>query len=82
MPSANDQLAALQRIAAFSARLREHELGEWHTGEGIARACCIRCRAELRLYYSPIQPEMDGAALESLCGGGEVDGSGDADWAA
>jgi len=32
MHSATDQLAALQRIAVFSAGLREYKEGEWHTG--------------------------------------------------
>jgi hypothetical protein len=62
-----DQLEALQRIAAFSAKVRGHELGEWLVGENFAQAACIRCQAELRVYYSPIQPEMDGAALNAPC---------------
>jgi len=73
MSSIAGQLAALKRIAEFSARLRGHELGEWHTGEGFAQASCIRCRAELRVYHSVIQPEMDGTALESLCSKGDVE---------
>ena len=62
-----DQFAALERIAAFSAKVRGHELGEWHRGEGFAQANCVRCRAELRVYCSPIQPEMEGAALNARC---------------
>jgi hypothetical protein len=62
------QIIALQRIAAFSARLRGHDIGEWQTGEEFASASCIRCRAELRVYYWPLQPEMDGTALDSQCG--------------
>ena len=62
-----DQLAALERIAAFSAKLRGHELGEWCTGEGFATASCIRCGVDLRVYGSLVQPEMDGAALDNQC---------------
>ena len=61
------QLDALQRIAAFSAKLRGHELGVWHTSEGCSQARCNLCRAELRVYFLALQPEMDGAAIERLC---------------
>jgi hypothetical protein len=61
------QLAALKRIAVFSARVRGHELDEWHPGEGWAAARCVRCGRELRVNFSLIQPEMDGAALEHEC---------------
>jgi len=61
------QLAAAQRIAAFSATLRGHELGEWRTGAGVARASCTHCGAELRVYFPALQPEMDGPALEDAC---------------
>jgi hypothetical protein len=64
----SDQLTVLQRIAAFSARLRGHELGEWSTGDGFASARCTLCGAELRVYRSLVQPEMDGAAIDRLCG--------------
>jgi hypothetical protein len=73
LPSMARQIAALQRIAAFSARVRGHDLGEWQTGEEFASASCIRCRAEVRVYYSPIQPEMDGAALNRQCGQGAAE---------
>ena len=59
---------ALQRIAAFSAKLRGHELGEWHRSEGFAQATCVRCRAELVVYNSLVQPEMDGPVLDQQCG--------------
>lgn len=62
-----DQLTALRRIAAFSAALRGHELGEWHTSDNFALASCIRCGAELRVYFPAIQPDMDGRALEQAC---------------
>ena len=61
------QLAALQRMAAFSAKVRGHELGEWQAGDGTASASCLRCGAGLRVYYSVLQPDMDGAALHCLC---------------
>jgi hypothetical protein len=63
-----DHLEDLQRIAAFSAKLRGHELVEWRAGEGFAQAACILCRAELRVYSSLAQPDMDGPALDGLCG--------------
>ena len=66
----SEQLTALQRIAVFSARLRGHELATWTAGEACASARCIRCGAEVRVYLSLIQPEMDGAALDCLCGEG------------
>jgi hypothetical protein len=62
------QLAALQRIAAFSAEVRGHRLGEWQTGEGCALANCIQCGAELRVYFPALQPEIDGPALDGECG--------------
>jgi len=61
------QLAALQRIAAFSATVRGHELGEWHTRKGCSSTHCIRCRAQLRVRFPAIQPEVDGTAVERLC---------------
>jgi len=61
------QLAALQRIAAFSASVRGHELGEWRMAEHFAQASCKHCGAELRVYVSTFQPEMDGATLEQTC---------------
>ena len=67
MPSANDQLAALQRIAVFSARLRGHELGKWRGGEGSATARCVRCGRQLQVHFSLIQPGMDGPALTNEC---------------
>ena len=61
------QLAALRRIAAFSAAVRGHGLGEWQTGEGFALAKCIQCGAELRVYFPALEPEMDGPALDYEC---------------
>jgi len=67
MHSITDQLTALQRIAAFSASLRGHELGEWRTGEGLARASCVHCGREVRVYCSLIQPDVDGLGLGDAC---------------
>jgi hypothetical protein len=61
------QFAALRRIAAFSAELRGHQLGEWHANEDFAVASCVQCGAELRTYFPALQPEMDGPALEHEC---------------
>jgi len=63
-----NQLAALKHIAGFSAAVRGHELGEWRTGERSALATCIRCGADVRVYFPALQPEMDGPSLEHLCG--------------
>jgi len=63
----NRQVAALQRIAVFSAALRGHELGKWVTGEDFAQSGCIRCGAESRVYFPALQPEMYGSALEQEC---------------
>jgi len=61
------QLVASQRIAAFSAKVRGHELGEWSAGEDLALASCIQCGAQLRVYFPALQPEMDGPALDQEC---------------
>ena len=68
-----DQLAALRRIALFSAGLRGHTVGEWRMGESFTQANCVRCGAGLRVYFPVIQPEMDGAALEQECTPGAVE---------
>lgn len=72
MHSMADHLAALERIAAFSARLRGHELGNWRTREGTGQASCVRCGRKLEVYWSPFQPDMDGPALDDRCGNGAV----------
>jgi hypothetical protein len=61
------QLTALQRIAAFSAKVRGHDLGAWDTREGCSRSRCIRCGGALNVYFPVLQPELEGAAVESLC---------------
>jgi len=62
-----EQMAALQRIATFSAAVRGHELAEWRISDGTARATCVRCGADLRVYFPAFQPEMDGPVLDQLC---------------
>ena len=63
-----DEWKTMQRMAVFSAKLRGHELGDMRAGNGFARATCIRCQAELRVYTSLFQPDMDGTVLDRLCG--------------
>jgi len=67
MNSMTDQLASLQRIADFSARLRGHNPGAWRASEDSAVASCIHCGRELRIYCSLIEPDIDGSALEDYC---------------
>jgi hypothetical protein len=67
MHSITDQLAALERIAIFSARLRGHEPGAWRNDEVLAFASCVHCGRELRVYCSPLQPDIDGLGLEDGC---------------
>lgn len=67
MHSITDQLAALERIAVFSARLRGHELGPWRNDDVLAVASCVHCGRELRVYRSPLQPDIDGLGLEDGC---------------
>jgi len=71
-PETVDQLAALRRIALFSAALRGHKVGGWRIGESFAEASCVQCGAGLRVYFPVIQPEMDGSALERECTPGAV----------
>jgi hypothetical protein len=66
-PGVATQLAVLQRIAAYSAAVRGHELGAWCVGDGCASARCTRCSAELCVYFPALQPEMDGLALDRTC---------------
>ena len=62
------QLVALQRIAAYSAEVRGHKLGEWRTGDNFAMASCVRCGAALQVHFPALQPEIDGQAIEHFCG--------------
>jgi hypothetical protein len=68
MLSVVNPLTALKHIAAFSAGLRGHELENWEPGERFALATCIRCKAQVRVYYSPLQPEVAGDAITCKCG--------------
>ena len=61
------QFAILQRIAAFSAAVRGHELGDWEAGEDFVLATCVQCGATLRVHCPVFQPDMNGAALERSC---------------
>jgi hypothetical protein len=63
----SDQIAVLQRIAAFAAKVRGHALGKWRTEGGFAVASCIQCGRQLTVYRSAIEPEMDGDALACEC---------------
>jgi hypothetical protein len=67
MPIMDGQLAIAQRIAAFSARLRGHELGVWRDEQDHSRANCIHCGAEARVYSSLYEPDAGGAALLAGC---------------
>jgi hypothetical protein len=62
-----DQLANLQRIAAFSAGLRGHQLGLWWSCEDSATACCSKCGRSVTVYVSLMLPDMDGTALAEDC---------------
>ena len=64
-----DQILAFDRIATRAAVVRGHKLGDWRMKDGIAAATCVRCGRELVVYYSPIQPDMDGPALRYSCKG-------------
>ena len=63
----SDQIAVLQRIAVFAAKVRGHALGKWRMGDGFAVASCIQCGREIAVYRSAIEPEMDGEALAWQC---------------
>jgi hypothetical protein len=62
------QLAALQRIAAFSAKVRGHHLTAWKIHDYSATAACSKCGRSVTVYPSVMEPEMDGPALSEQCG--------------
>jgi len=62
-----DQIFALDRIAVIAAAIRGHELGDWRIQHGFAVARCVRCGRKVVVYYSPIQPDMDGPLLRQGC---------------
>lgn len=61
------QLEALERIAAFSAKVRGHQLTGWKRSRHSSTAACASCGRTLTVYRSLLQPEMQGDALESEC---------------
>lgn len=61
------QMSGYERIAAISAVLRGHELGEWRFQESFAVANCVRCGRELLVHNSLVEPDMDGGALDHRC---------------
>ena len=63
----SDQIAVLQRIAVFAAKVRGHALGKWRRGDGFAVANCIQCGRELAVYGAVMQLVMDGEALACEC---------------
>lgn len=62
------QFVILRHIAVFSARLRGHELTTWRMASNSATAVCSKCGRAITVYASLMQPEMDGAVLDELCG--------------
>jgi hypothetical protein len=60
---------AFDRIAVIAASTRGHKLGEWQIQDGSAAASCVQCGRELVVYYSPIQPDMDGSLIRHVCTG-------------
>ena len=62
-----DQIIAFDGIAAAAAKVRGHKLGDWRIQDGCAAATCMRCGRPLVVYYSPLQPDMDGSALRHDC---------------
>ena len=62
-----DQIIAFDSIAVTAAKVRGHKLGDWRIQDGSAAATCIRCGRPLVVYYSPLQPDMDGSALRHGC---------------
>jgi hypothetical protein len=62
------QFEALQRIAAYAAKVRGHELAVWRTGANSSTARCAKCGRAVTVYASLLQPDMDGPALASRCG--------------
>ena len=62
-----DQIIAFDSIASVAANVRGHELGSWRLQDGMAAATCIRCGRSLVVYYSPLQPDMEGSMLQHTC---------------
>ena len=68
MSGLSQQLEVLQRIAAFSARLRGHQLAAWEVRDYSARAICSVCGREVAVYISLLEPDIGGDALSEDCG--------------
>jgi len=62
-----DQIIAFDSIASVAAHVRGHELGQWRVEDGAAAATCVRCGRGLVVYYSPLQPDMEGSMLQHGC---------------
>jgi hypothetical protein len=63
----SNQIAVLQRIAAFAAGARGHRLGSWRFTRRSATTGCVHCGQGLTVRCSPIQPDMHGDALATDC---------------
>jgi|HubBroStandDraft_5_1064220.scaffolds.fasta_scaffold1498499_1 hypothetical protein len=61
------QFDSLERIAAFAAKVRGHQLTGWKRSRYSATAACAACNRTVTVYLSLLQPEMQGAALEGEC---------------
>jgi len=68
MSGLSQQLEVLQRIAAFSAQLRSHQLAPWEIRDYSARTICSTCGREVTVYTSLLQPDIGGDALSEDCG--------------
>ncbi len=63
------QLDVLERIAAFSAKVRGHQLTGWKRSAHSSTATCEVCRQTVTVYCSLVQPEAGGDAIEGECEG-------------
>ncbi len=61
------QLDVLERIAAFAAKVRGHQLTGWKRSRHSSTAACAACGRTVTVYRSLFQPEMQGDAIESDC---------------
>ena len=68
MTGKSHQFETLQRIAAYSAKLRGHQLSVWRTSADSSTARCAKCGRAVTVYVSFLQPDIAGPALASECG--------------
>ncbi len=61
------QLDVLERIAAFAAKIRGHQLTGWKRSQHSSTAACAACGRTATVYRSLVQPEMQGDAIEGDC---------------